>query len=245
MRNENAQWVGTVLRNKVISLVLALASLGAAADGGTSASILAPEEVVARMERRFERQFRAIGSYEGRRKYVAAHPLLKRSSVWLVEERFQAPEGKELKVVERDSSAIVERQLFSRLLEVERETARGEARLAVELCRRNYRFTFQKYDKAAGAYVFAVEPRTSNPYLLRGTIWINAQDFAVTRIEGEPAKSHSFWVKRSHFVHEFARFGEFWLPVRHRSEAELRIFGQATLEIDYFDYRWQPRQQGG
>jgi len=235
-----------MLWSRVISLILVLAFVGrAAADGATPSPLLPPEEVVARMERRFERQLQAIGSYQGRRKYVAAHPLLKRSSVWLVEEKFRAPEEKELKVLERSGSAIVERQLFARLLEVELETARGEARLAVELCRRNYRFTFQKYDKANGAYIFAVEPRTSNPYLLRGTIWINSKDFAVTRIEGEPAASHSFWVKSSRFVHEFAQFGEFWFPVRHRSEAELRLLGRATLDIDYFDYRWQARQQRG
>jgi len=224
--------------------VLMLAST-AGGDGKEAKAALPAEEVLARMERRFERQLQAIGSYQGRRRYVAAHPLLKRSSVWLVEEKFRAPEEKELKVLERSGSAIVERQLFARLLEVELETARGEARLAVELCRRNYRFTFREYDKAAGAYIFSVEPRTSNPYLLRGTVWINSKDFAVTRIEGEPAVSHSFWVKSSRFVHEFAQFGEFWFPVRHRSEAELRLLGRATLDIDYFDYRWQARQQRG
>jgi hypothetical protein len=236
---------GTLRFRKVIGCVLALALVGpVAGEGADSAPPLLADEVVARMERRFEQQVQALGSYEGRRKYVAAHPLLKRPSVWLVEERFHAPEEKQLKVLERSGPSIVERQLFSRLLEVELETARGAQRLAVELCRRNYRFTFRAYDSASKVYVFAVEPRTSNPYLLRGTVWIHSEDFAVTRIEGEPAARHSFWVKESHFVHEFARFGEFWLPVRHHSEAELRIFGRATLDINYFAYRWQERRQG-
>ena len=59
---------------------------------------------------------------------------------------------------------------------------------------------------------------------------------AAKRIEGEPAKSPSFWVKRSHFVHEYAPLGEFWLPARLTSEAELRIFGRSQLSITYTEY---------
>jgi hypothetical protein len=43
-------------------------------------------------------------------------------------------------------------------------------------------------------------------------------------------------VKRSHFVHEYGKIGNFWLPVSTRSESELRLFGRSQLAIDYFDY---------
>jgi hypothetical protein len=43
-------------------------------------------------------------------------------------------------------------------------------------------------------------------------------------------------VKRSHFVHEYAPLGEFWLPARLTSEAELRIFGRSQLSITYTEY---------
>lgn len=207
--------------------------------------LLAPEEVLRRMEQRNDERFDALRSYQARRRYQAEHPILKRPAHLLVAEDYRAPEERTFRVLERSGPATMERHLFSRLLVVEVETARGAVRRQVDLCRRNYRFTYQRYDAAAGAYIFQVEPRTSNPYLLRGKVWVNAEDFAVQRIEGEPAQSHSFWVRESRFVHEFARFGDFWFPVRHQSEAELRLLGRATLEIVYFDYRWQARQQGG
>lgn len=68
---------------------------------------------------------------------------------------------------------------------------------------------------------------------------MNEGDFAVSRIEGEPVKLHSIFVRRTHFVHEFAKFGDFWFPVRHVSEADLFLFGRATLEISYSNYQWQ------
>jgi hypothetical protein len=167
------------------------------------------------------------------------HSLLKKPAYLVVDERYRAPEEKRFQTIERGGSSEVQERVFARLLAVEQETARESARRQVDLSRRNYQFTLQRYDSVAGAYIFVVEPRSTNPYLLRGKIWINAQDFAVQRIEGEPVQRHSRFVKQTRFVHEFARFGDFWFPVRHRSETDLYLFGRAVLEISYFDYHWQ------
>jgi hypothetical protein len=118
----------------------------------------------------------------------------------------------------------------------------GKARRDVDITRRNYDFRFAAFDDEAGVYIFQVQPRTANPYLFRGAVWIDAETFAVRRIEGEPATSPSFWVKRSHFVHEYAPLGGFWLPVRLTSEAELRIFGRSQLSITYTEYRLNASQ---
>ena len=83
--------------------------------------------------------------------------------------------------------------------------------------------------------MFEVQPRTRNKCVFRGKIRIDEESFAVQRIEGAPAQSPSFWVKRTHFIHEYARFKDFWFPVRHYSEADLRLFGHSILEISYFD----------
>ena len=226
-----------------VSLFLVLAMLcmyAQPARADTSASLLASEEVLTRMEERIEQQFAALVSYRARRRYSAAHALLGDSVYLLVEEHYRTPGEKEFQVLERSGPAAIQKRLFSRLMQVEIDTSPQEKRRAVDICRRNYLFTFQEYDAAAKAYIFQVEPRTSNPYLLRGKIWVNAEDFAVQRIEGEPAKRHSFWVRRTRFVHEFAKFGDFWFPVRHHSKSKVFPFGSATLEIAYYDYDWQP-----
>ena len=205
--------------------------------------MLAPEQILARMEKRYEQQLQALGSYQDRRRYSVTHPLLGKGTYWVVEENFLAPEEKRFQVVDRGGSGAVQHRVFARLLEVEKETARESVRPEVDLCRKNYDFSFQGYDAKADAYVFRVEPRGSNEYLLRGKIWVNAQDFAVQRIEGEPAKRHSVFIRQVRFVHEFARFGNYWFPVHHRSETDLRLFGRAVLEISYSDYQWQPQKE--
>lgn len=209
----------------------------------SSSSTPAPEQILSRMEQRYEQQLQTLASYQARRRYSVAHTMLGKPAYLVVEEQYRAPEEKQFRVLERGGPAEVQERVFSRLLEVEQETARESVRQQVDLSRRNYQFTFQQYDPAARAYVFAVEPRSPNPYLLRGKVWINEQDFAVQRIEGEPARRHSVFIRQTRFVHEFGRFGDFWFPVRHHSETELRVFGRAVLEISYFDYHWQLQKE--
>jgi outer membrane lipoprotein-sorting protein len=227
----------------ICTLVL-MATAGFASDRAASPN-LPPDQIIVRMERRFLKQIHDIESYQDQRRYSISHRLLGNSTYWLVEENYSAPGDKRFEVLQRGGSAMVQKRVFARLLEVEQETAREAVRSQVDLSRNNYDFTYLGFDESAAAYKFQAAPRGANAYLLRGTIWVNAEDFAVQRIEGEPATRHSMLIKRVHFVHEFARFGEFWFPVHHHSETELRLFGSATLDIDYSGYQWQSRQQGG
>jgi hypothetical protein len=55
------------------------------------------------------------------------------------------------------------------------------------------------------------------------------------KIAGELAKSPSFWIKRVHFILEYAQVGEFWLPSTEQAVSLIRIFGRETLTIDYHD----------
>jgi hypothetical protein len=216
-------------------------STAAASTGAPSRPV--PGDILARMEQRFEAQIRLLASYQARRTYSVEHSLLEEPGKLVVEEQYSAPGQRTFRVVERSGSSVVQEKVFSRLLAVEQATTPEVVRRDLDVNRRNYRFTYERYDPVAGAYIFAAEPRGSNPYLLRGRVWISAQDFGVQRIEGEPIQRHSVFVRQTHFVHEFARFGEFWFPVRHQSETELFVFGRAVLRISYSNYHWQEKQE--
>jgi hypothetical protein len=183
-----------------------------------------------------------LSAFQSVRSYLAANSRLQLQARVTAELRFDAPDNKTLCVTERTGSRAVQKLVIEPLLAAERASGNLEARREVSICRRNYAFTFSGFEEGAQAYVFLVQPRTRNKYLFRGRIWVNAKSFAVQRIEGEPAQSPSFWVRRTRFVHEYARFGEFWFPVRHHSEADLRLFGRSSLVIDYFDYRWEAQR---
>jgi hypothetical protein len=80
------------------------------------------------------------------------------------------------------------------------------------------------------------EPKSENPLLFRGRVWIDATRFAVARIEGAPAQSPSFWVKSTRFVHDYAEVNGQWLAQRNRSDSEIRVFGRSSTTILYGNY---------
>ena len=92
------------------------------------------------------------------------------------------------------------------------------------------------YVKERPAYVISITPKTPNKYLTQGRIWIDADEYAIVRIEGKPAKNPSFWIKSVHFVHNYEKRGSFWFPVSDRSVTDARIFGSTEVTIEYFDY---------
>ena len=82
----------------------------------------------------------------------------------------------------------------------------------------------------------AIEPKTANKYLALGRIWVDAEDYAIVRVEGKPSKNPSFWFKSVHFVHDYDKNGDFWFPVSDHSVTDVRIFGATEMTIEYFDY---------
>jgi MoaA/NifB/PqqE/SkfB family radical SAM enzyme len=202
-------------------------------------------EIVARMEQCNARRAEALSSYTSLRRYSAANQGLHRDAYVVAETRYKAAEGKQIRVIERGGSPSIDRRVFAPMIETELANSRSPAREATDISTRNYTFTYEGYDEAVDAHIFRVEPRARSRYLFRGIVWINANDFAVQRIEGEPAQKHSFWIRKTRFVHEYGKFGAFWFPVSNRTEVELKLFGRSTMSIDYFDYEWQPHQAVG
>lgn len=72
--------------------------------------------------------------------------------------------------------------------------------------------------------------------MLRGTVWVDAQDYAIVRIEGRPAGYVSFWAGQPSVVLEFQKVGPYWVVSRNRSHAEARLAGATDLTIDGSEY---------
>jgi hypothetical protein len=102
---------------------------------------------------------------------------------------------------------------------------------------------YQKIN-ASEFYVLDAQPLSKNKFLFRGRIWVDGKDFAITRVEGEPAVNPSWWTVRTDFKRSYAKTGDFWLPESNESTTKVRIFGTAVLTINYGDYQITPVPAG-
>lgn len=157
------------------------------------------------------------------------------TQVWL---QYRAPATKEFKIISEKGSRFVRQRVFKRLLESEVETAAGRNRHDSSITPSNYTFELLGEEDVDGYHCFVVQaiPKRKDKYLFDGKIWIEANEFAVVKIAGSPAKNPSFWIKRADFVRRYQKIGQFWLPLQDESITHVRIFGKNILTIDHANY---------
>lgn len=160
-----------------------------------------------------------------------------REAEMTVEASYDSPASKEFKIVSQSGSKLILDRVFTKLLEAEKESVQPEIASQTQLNRENYEFALDGYNAAEGQYELQVTPTHKSKYVYRGKIWVDATDFAVTRIEAEPAQNPSFWTKKSEVHHEYQKMQNSWVPARNESISYIRLGGRATLTIEYKDYR--------
>lgn len=196
------------------------------------------DEVVAKMVAQDNERQAALHGYIAYRRYILENRNHHKRAEMLVRMICREDGSKQFEVVSQDGWGGATKHVFPRLLEAEIEAARPDLRQRSRITPENYTFEIAGTDDVRGrlAYVISIEPKTSNKYLARGRIWVDADEYAIVRVEGEPAKNPSFWFKSVHFVHEYEKNGPFWFPVSDRSVTDVRIFGTTEMNIKYFDY---------
>jgi hypothetical protein len=202
---------------------------------------LTVEEVVANLIRRNLQRAQELRAYQGTRVYRLEYRGFpgNRTAEMIVDVKYESPGTKEFTVRSELGSKLVIERVFKKLLQSEQEAVTVENQSRVALNQDNYKFAMLGCEQtpSGSLYVLSVEPRVKNKLLYRGKIWIDGEDFAVVRIEGEPARNPSFWTKDTKIEQVYGRVGDFWLPVSNRSNSSIRLGGHADFSIDYKDYR--------
>ena len=202
---------------------------------------LTSEQVVNQLVQRNLERAQALIAYQGTRIYRLEYRGFpgSRSAEMTVAVKYRSPGTKEFSIQSEKGSRLLIDRVFHKLLQSEKEALSEENQARVALNHDNYRFALAGYESmpTGPCYILSVEPLTKNKLLYRGRIWVDAQDFAVVRIEAAPAKSPSFWTKETRIEQAYAKVDDFWLPLSNRSSSSIRLGGHADFTIDYRDYQ--------
>ena len=154
-----------------------------------------------------------------------------------VEVNYDIATGKSLEIVSESGSKFLLDKVLKRAVDSEREAF--HTRNSTALTSANYKFHLVGTENLDGrpAYVLDVEPLVPSKFLYRGKVWIDTADFAVAKMETQPAKSPSFWISQTLIHYSGAKTDGFWMPQVVRSETSVRIGGAAVLTIDYGNYQ--------
>jgi outer membrane lipoprotein-sorting protein len=231
-RKFNAGWF-------VRAFAFLIIGLPAVAQQANVSAPLSADGVIGRVVEMNDARAKALEGYSNVRTYhLECHCLSNKKADMVVRIHYQAPNKKEFTIVSESGSGTVRDRVFKKLLEAEQESMRDENQQRSAITPENYTFQLSDYQKTDTDefYVLDAQPRSKNKFLFRGHIWVNARDFAITRVEGEPAVNPSWWTVKTDFKRRYQKIGDFYLPESNQSETKVRVLGTAVLSIEYRDY---------
>jgi hypothetical protein len=196
------------------------------------------DEVVSRMVERDNQRQSALEGYTAMRRYVLENRDFRKRAEMLVRLTCGRDGSKQFETVSFSGWGGARKLVFSRLLKAETEASDTRVRDDSRMIPQNYSFETVGEEPVNDrpAYVLAVTPKEPKKYLMQGKIWIDAEEYAIVRIEGAPAKNPSIWIRNVRFVRTYAKHGALWLPGTDDSVTDVRVFGSTVLTIEYFDY---------
>ena len=228
-----------ILQRALFTLAVVL-SAATIATAQTDDPLPSAEDVVAKMMQFDTQRQSQLTGYTATRHYVAVNKS--RRAEMLVHVDCASDGAKHFAILSEEGSGSIRKHVFHKLLSEETEASRHGTRNSTRLTPANYDFQFVGREtlETGPAYVLQVSPKTANKYLIDGKIWVDANDYSIVRIEGQPARNPSFWVRSVHFVHTYQKVGSFWFASSTHTTSEIRIFGDSELIIENSDYALNP-----
>ena len=226
------------MKNHLLLTALFLLPTSAAIAADDPGTLPTAEQVMSRLAALDLERQSSIEGYAGMRRYVLENQNFQKRAEMVVRVKGDPDGTKHFEVVSEDGWKAANSHVLRKMLESESETSRPELRATTRLNFTNYQFLIVGTETVSGrkAYVLETKPKRKDKYLFEGRIWVDAEDYALVRAEGRPAKNPSFWTKSTHFVQVYQKSGPLWFPFSTQSITEARLFGTTDVHIEYFDY---------
>src|ERR1700722_413743 len=97
--------------------------------------------------------------------------------------------------------------------------------------------------KLDGRNCFAVDikPKAQAPNLIIGTIWVDAHDGTLVKVDGVASKNPSPWSGPTHMMRQYSNINGYSMAMHARAESDSALFGRTVVTIDYSDYKLEAK----
>ena len=229
------------LKLKAVTSMIAMAiSMAAGASAQIGDPLPSADNVVTKMMQFDAQRQSELTGYVATRHYVAVNK--DRHAEMVVHVTCDGAGAKQFTILGEEGSGSIRKHVLHKLLNEETEASLRGTRKNTRLTPDNYDFQVvgEETLETGPAYVLSVSPKTENKSLINGKVWVDENDYSIVRVEGQPARNPSFWVRSVHFVHTYQKVGPFWFASSTHTTSEIRIFGESELTIENSNYTLNP-----
>lgn len=196
-------------------------------------------QVVARVNDAEDRRESGVGTMISMRRYTLRNQRWEKDAVMDVRITSSPNATKRFEILAMENASGLQKKVFLKLLEAEVE-ASGNASQEAEtrVNSDNYHFTALGTESINGrpCAVLGLKPKRNSKYLIAGKAWVDVQESAIVRVEGETARSVSFWIGKPQVTQSFRKVEGVWVSSANRSVSNVRLLGKTELTVDFLDY---------
>jgi len=135
-------------------------------------------------------------------------------------------------IVSEGGSAYIGNRVLRAALDREEALWNGSLSSRSNLTTANYEFIGADLD-ASGLMRVTVKPKRQDELLINGVIILAPDSGDLLRVEGQLARSPSFWTSRIEVVRTYDRIGGVRVPVHTESVAQVKMAGASSFTMTY------------
>jgi hypothetical protein len=199
----------------------------------TAAALAVPQSAASSdiVQRFLSREETRVASFRTIRHLEARNDRFKKHG-WLdVVTTLDAEHGFRFEIIAEGGSSYVRDKVLKPALQREAEASKtGESGRAA-LNETNYEVAAA--EALDGLVRVALVPRRRDLFLVRGAVFLTPEDGDLVRIEGELAKTPSFWTRKVHIVRRYGRIAGVRVPLAIDSTAQIVMAGKSTFSMTY------------
>jgi outer membrane lipoprotein-sorting protein len=221
----------------LILLLCASAVSLAAQQQADSAGIL--QKIDASVKARLDgiAEYTATEHYAVFRNKDETHPVAEMT----VKTTYKRDTGKRYAILSASGSMVIRNMVLGAILDNEQHINAPGIREGSWITTANYEMQvkpggIQQVD-GRDCVAVALTPRRKAPYLVEGTLWVDAKDGNIVRLEGKASKSSSLLTGPTQMMRQYTDMDGFAEATRARAESDSFMFGRTAVTIDYRDYQ--------
>jgi outer membrane lipoprotein-sorting protein len=147
--------------------------------------------------------------------------------------------GKSYQVVSQSGSSLIRRLGLDPLLEREKEINQPSEVAHSWITSANYDMKLKPGTQILNGrecLEFAITPKRKAPNLVAGSVWVDAKDFTIAKLEGIASKAPSVFAGETHMMRQYAYVDGFSMATHARAESTTFLYGKTVVTIDYSGY---------
>lgn len=151
---------------------------------------------------------------------------------------YERDKGKNYVIESESGSSILRKEVLDRVLDNEKVLTQPANRATAVITSANYEMNVRGNEPIEGrdCIALSITPRRSSPYLFKGTIWVDPQDYGIVKLAGTAVRSPSFVTGPAEISRIYARIDGYPMATRATAVSNSWLFGETTIHIEYTGY---------